>query len=172
MSHLVTFATWLSKSGLTALVTRPAWLVPALQVIHILAIAAVIIVAVLINLRVLGLVERQYPLRDVVSRYIPIIWIALGILAFTGALLIASEPYRALFRTAFWVKMGLIVIAVAATSASRASFAGLARLGTPGLSLDGLIRRVLAVVALLAWAGVIFFGRWIAYADPWPGAPG
>jgi hypothetical protein len=172
MSYLVTFATWLSKSGLTALVTRAAWLVPALQVVHILAIAALVIVAVLINLRVLGLVERQYPLREVVSRYIPIIWIALGILAFTGALLIASEPYRALFRTAFWVKMVLIVMAVSATSASRASFAGLAHFGKREWPVGGWVRRILAVTALLAWAGVIFFGRWIAYADAWPGAPG
>ncbi|WP_375394409.1 DUF6644 family protein [uncultured Sphingomonas sp.] len=172
MSYLLIFATWLSKCGLTSLVTRDAWLVPALQVVHILAIAAIIIVAVVINLRVLGLVERQYPLREVVSRYFPIIWIALGILAVTGALLIASEPYRALFRTAFWVKMGLIVIAVAATAASRGRFARLAHVAKTGWPVDGGIRRFLAVLALLAWAGVIFFGRWIAYADPWPGAPG
>ncbi len=172
MSFLVNFATWLSKSGLTSLVTRDSWLVPALQVVHIIAIAAVIIAAVLINLRVLGLVERQYPLREVVDRTFPIVWIALGVLAFTGALLIASEPYRALFRTAFWLKMGLIVIAVTATAASRGRFAGLTDMAKPGSPVDRWVRRVLAVMALLAWAGVIFFGRWIAYADPWPGAPG
>lgn len=164
MFYLIAFANWLSGSGLTTLVTREAWIVPALQVIHILAIAAIVIVAVLINLRVLGLAERQYAPRDIADRYFPVIWTALGVLAFTGALLIASEPYRAMFRTVFWVKLGLILVAVAATAAPHS--AGLER------RLAGSIGRTVAVVALLAWAAVIFSGRWIAYADPWPGAPG
>lgn len=162
MSFLIVFAGWLSKSGLTTLVTRQAWLVPALQVVHILAIAAIVIVALQINLRVLGLGERHYAPAQVAGRYFPVIWIALAVLALTGSLLIASEPYRALFRTAFWVKLVLIAVAVGATAAPRR----LARADA------GWAARLVAVVALLAWGGVIFFGRWIAYADPWPGAPG
>lgn len=165
MSLLTQFADGLSASPLPALVTGHDWLVPAIQVIHILAVAAVVIAAVHVNLRALGLIERDVPPGDVAARFLPILWKAVGVLAFTGLLLIASEPNRAIFRSVFWVKLALVLLASIATGAQRSPVS---------ITAQGTVaghRRVLAVVALILWALTIFAGRWIAYADPWPGAP-
>ena len=83
--------------------------------------------------------------------------IAVVVLALTGALLIASEPGRALFRTVFWVKLGLIAVALAITAAH-------------GRDHGRGVARALALASLLAWIAVICAGRWIAYAQGWPGA--
>ncbi len=157
MTVLTNFAAWLATTPLNAAVTQRAWIVPALQVVHIVAIAVVVIGAALINLRALGLIETDRTQRAVSAIWLPKVLAAIAVLALTGALLIVSEPGRAMFRTVFWVKLGLIVLALAVTAAQ-------------GRSHGKALSRVLAVAGLLLWLGVIFAGRWIAYADGWAGA--
>jgi len=157
MTILHDFAVWLAHSPLSAAVTARSWLVPEIQIVHIVAIAAVVISAARIALRALGLVDGDLPQRVVVATWFRVILISVAVLAFTGILLIASEPGRALFRTVFWVKLGLIGTALTLTAAH-------------GRVTNVFVSRTLALVALLVWIGVIFAGRWIAYAEGWPGA--
>jgi hypothetical protein len=166
MTILRGFAVWLAHSPITAAVTARFWFVPEIQIIHIAAIAAVVIAVALINLRAVGLIETDRPLRAVLDTWLRVILIAVAVLAVTGFLLIASEPGRALFRTVFWVKLGLIAVALAVTAAH-----GLIAQGEGDAEhRPTLARRALAIVSVLAWTGVIFAGRWIAYAEGWPGA--
>ena len=157
MTILHDFAVWLAHSPLSAAVTARSWLVPEIQIVHIVAIAAVVISAARIALRALGLVDGDLPQRVVVATWFRVILISVAVLAFTGILLIASEPGRALFRTVFWVKLGLILTALALTAAH-------------GRASNVLVSRALALITLIVWFGVIFAGRWIAYAEGWPGA--
>jgi hypothetical protein len=159
MTTLSNFAAWLATTPLNAAVTQHAWIVPAIQVVHIVAIAVVVIGVALINLRALGLVETDRPQRAVTATWLRPVLGAVAVLALTGVLLIVSEPGRAMFRTVFWVKLGLIVVALAVTATQ-------GRRETSGT----LLPRVQAVAALLLWIGVIYAGRWIAYADGWAGA--
>jgi hypothetical protein len=163
MERLIAFADWLGSTSLSALLTGHAWIVPNLQVVHIVAIAAVVIGAVLINLRALGLFDRERPLVEYLDRFLPVLGAAVVVLAISGFLLIASEPGRALFRTVFWIKLALIAAAFAFTWAQRPLLAR--------ADLAAVARPALALLSLTAWTGVIFAGRWIAYADAWPGAP-
>jgi hypothetical protein len=157
MSILHDFAVWLAHSPITAAVTARSWIVPEIQIVHIVAIAAVVIAVALINLRTFGLIDTDRSQRAVVQAWFRVIVIAVAVLAVTGFLLIASEPGRALFRWVFWVKLGLIVAALAVTAAQ-------------GRTMPAMPARALAIVALMLWVGVIFAGRWIAYAEGWPGA--
>jgi hypothetical protein len=162
------FATWLLRTPVTAFLENAAWAVPTIQTLHILCIAIVFGGAVFINLRIFGLIERDEPVATVLGRFLPPMTIAIVILAITGALLIASEPNRAMFRVVFWVKMGLVLLAVAATWTQR-------RLILAGAARDGgaatLSVRLVAGLTILLWVGVIFAGRWIGYATGWPGSP-
>ncbi|MDB5687638.1 MAG: putative rane protein [Rhizorhabdus sp.] len=166
-STLIAFTDWLGGTWLTALVAGHFWIVPALQTLHILAVAVVLSGVLLINLRVAGIVERGQPVAAVLDRFLRPVAVALAVLAITGILLIAGEPTRALFRVVFWTKMALIIAATALTWSHRPAFAGpVARLtgATPA-------RKAVALLALLLWLAVIVAGRWIAYVEAWPGAP-
>jgi hypothetical protein len=162
------FAAWLVGTPVTAFLENAAWAVPTIQTLHILSIAIVFGGAVFIDMRVFGLIERDQPVAAVLDRFLPAMTVALVVLAFTGALLIASEPNRALFRVVFWVKMGLVLLAVAGTWTQR-------RLILSGAAPDGEASapsvRWLAGLTLALWVGVIFAGRWIGYATGWPGSP-
>lgn len=164
---LIKFTSWLGGTGLTAAVASHFWVVPTLQTLHILSVAVVLSGVLIINLRIVGIVERKQPVSDVLDRFLPPTAIALLVLAITGVLLIAGEPTRAIFRTVFWLKMALIVLAALLTWSHREA---------PFLSADGSLavsslRKGIAIIALLLWLAAIVAGRWIAYVDAWPGAP-
>jgi hypothetical protein len=157
----------LTGGWLNIAVASHNWVVPALQTVHILSVAVVLSGVLLINLRIAGLVERGQPIAAVLDRYLWPVTIAVIVLAVTGALLIAGEPTRAVFRTIFWVKMGLIVAALALTWSHRPVFA----LAGGDAIAPAAGRKLIALLALLLWLGVIVAGRWIAYVEAWPGAP-
>ncbi len=166
MHALIIFANWLGGTSLTAAVAGHFWVVPAVQTIHILAVAAVLISVALINLRILGVLDRGEPVTAVLDRYLRPIGFGLILLAITGFLLIAGEPTRAIFRTIFWLKMGLIIAAALLTWSHRRAFTV-----NGGGAATGIGRKGIALLALLLWLGVIVAGRWIAYVEAWPGAP-
>lgn len=166
-ASLVDFTHWLGGTWLAATVAGHFWIVPALQVVHILSVAVVLSGVLLINLRVVGIVERSQPIAAVLDRFLLPTGIAILVLAITGALLIAGEPTRAVFRTIFWVKMALILAAGLLTWSHRSALSATG-LGVPRVRVT---RKAIALVALLLWLGVIVAGRWIAYVEAWPGAP-
>ncbi len=164
---LTDFTTWLTGSWLNLAVASHDWVVPTLQTVHILSVAVVLSGVLLINLRIAGLAERRQSISAVLGRFLWPVTIAVAVLAVTGALLIAGEPTRAIFRTIFWIKMALILVALAITWSHRAAIA-VSGDGSAGVALG---RKAVAILALLLWLAVIVAGRWIAYVDAWPGAP-
>lgn len=166
-ASLVEFAHWLGGTRLAGTVAGHFWIVPALQIVHILSVAVVLSGVLLINLRIVGILERSQSIVAVLDRFLLPTGIAVLVLAITGALLIAGEPTRAIFRTIFWVKMALILAAGLSTWSHRPALSGAA-----GVAADvSVTRKAIALVALLLWLGVIVAGRWIAYVEAWPGAP-
>jgi hypothetical protein len=130
------------------------WIVPTVQSVHILLIAAVMSSLLLIDLRLLG---RRRGNTDSVTRYLRTVWIALPGLALSGALLIIAEPARELTNPAFYTKMLLLGCAAATTW-------GVARHGGRRSSA-GFVGRCGAALSLALWVGVVVAGRWIAYAQ-------
>jgi len=167
---LESFAAWLAGTPLSAFVANQAWVVPTVQTVHILAVATIMGAVVIVHLRLLGVVERRQSVGSLAARFVPPSAAAIAILAITGFLMIAGEPTRAIFRYVFWVKMGLLVAVILLTAAL---LGGLKAIGVT----DDAQRpipfpyRALAVLALLIWAGIIVAGRWIGYAQGWPGSP-
>ena len=62
MSSLTQFCLWLEQTALSQANQSTAWIVPAVQTVHIVAIATVIGAVLMLNLRLLGLVSRDQPI--------------------------------------------------------------------------------------------------------------
>jgi hypothetical protein len=154
--------TWFEQTPLSQAIQVTSWVVPAVQTLHILAIAAVASSALMIDLRLLGLVAVDQPLKDVSSRFLPFIWWSLLILLATGTIMIIGEPPRTLKNPVFQLKMALLVAAVTVTGL----FQYLLR-RNPAFDDAGSRQRfaaeAIAVLSMLLWLGIIFSGRWIAY---------
>jgi hypothetical protein len=158
------FCAWLKVTPFSVTLQTVAWIVPAVQTIHILAISALISAALMVTLRTFGLVARDQPWSAVVSRYFSVIWWSLPVLFGTGLLMITAEPARSLKNPVFLLKMGLLVVAIAATAGRR--FGGAETAGfweSSGARRRGA--KVLTVVFVSLWVAIIFAGRWIAYVE-------
>jgi len=155
---------WLAATPLSHTIQTTSWIVPTIQIIHILGVAVVFSSAVLVNLRIWRLLERDIPLTRVARRFLPPIWPALLILLITGSLLIIGEPRRSLLNSTFYLKMALLAFAIMLT-------AGLQR--SISLSPDSwdkdrrrrLAARFAATASIAVWCGILFAGRWIAYTQ-------
>ena len=164
MQALLTgFSKWLAATSLSHTIQTVTWIIPTLQTIHILCVAIVFSSAVLVDLRIFRLFERDEPLREVMRRFLPPIWPVLAILLITGSLLIIGEPRRSLVNTTFYLKMALLIVAIVLTATLQRTV-----LASPGFSEDRgrqLTGRLLATLSVLVWCGILFAGRWIAYTQ-------
>lgn len=163
MPHwLSVFCTWLKLTPLSQSMQPVEWLVPLVQVVHILAVCAVISSVLIIALRLAGFVSRDRPVAQMSARFLPVIWCALPVLLLTGSVLIIIEPVRSLGSIAFQLKMALLVLAIIIMLVYQSSLArDPTRWERPGSRFSAAL---LAIVSLLPWIGIIFAGRWIAYA--------
>lgn len=156
------FAEWLGSTGPSAYIQENySWFIPAVQSIHIIAIAMIVGSVLMLNLRVLGLAGMDQTLRQTTDRFGPWLKTALLVLAVSGGALIVGEPVRELVTFSFWAKMILVVLGAAIAAylhvqMRRAESAG----GSSSV-------RALAILALIVWICVIVLGRLIAYDHVW-----
>jgi hypothetical protein len=158
------FSGWLAATELSHTIQTTGWIIPTLQTIHILSVATVFSAAILVDLRIWRLIERDEPLPEVARRFLPTIWPVLLILLATGSLLIVGEPRRSLLNSTFYLKMALLALAILLTAGLQRSISS-----SPNF-WDGdrwrrMAGRLAATVSILVWCGILFAGRWIAYTQ-------
>jgi hypothetical protein len=158
------FSRWLAATPLSHIIQTTKWVIPTLQTVHILSVAVVFSSAVLVDLRLWRLLNRDLPLPDVARRFLPTIWPVLLVLLITGSLLIIGEPRRSLLNSTFYLKMALLVVAIVFTAwlqwtlSSSPNFWDKNR----GRRMAGQLAATLSIVV---WCGILFAGRWIAYTQ-------
>jgi hypothetical protein len=157
-------AKWLAATPLSHTIQTTGWIIPSLQTIHILAVAVVFSSAILVDLRVWRLLQRDEPLPEVARRFLPTIWPVLLILLVTGSLLIVGEPRRSLLNSTFYLKMALLAVAIMLTAGLQRSIASSPNFWDKDRG-RGIAGRFAAALSILIWCGILFAGRWIAYTQ-------
>jgi hypothetical protein len=162
LESLRTFGEWLATTSMSLTIQNVTWIIPLVQTIHILCVAAVFSSVLMVDLRLLGLVQRAQPLFTVTHRFLAWVWVFLLVLLVTGSILIIGEPERSLLNPAFGLKMAMLLTVILITlliarplrTNERFWEASLGRLAAG---------KAIALVSLALWSGIIFAGRWIAY---------
>ena len=156
---LLDFCDTIDATALSQTIQSTKWVVPLVQTIHILAIAALLSSILMINLRLLGVAGTDQPLARVSSRFRPVVWWMLPLLLATGAILIIGEPARSLANPLFQLKMFLLVCVILVTLLFQRALNRDPQFWDSRTALA----RALAVLSLVLWCGIVFAGRWIAY---------
>ena len=156
------FCRWLAATPLSHTISSVEWIIPAVQTVHILAVAAVLTSVLMISRRLLQAGPGEPSMAWVARRFLPYIWWPLPVLLLTGATLIVGEPARALKNPVFYLKMGLLLAAVAVTLACQLPLRRDANYWHRG-RLRRWAAWLVALAALLLFAGIAIAGRWIAY---------
>ncbi len=158
------FSKWLAATPLSHIIQTTKWVIPALQTVHILSVAVVFSSAVLVDLRLWRLLNRDVPLPEVARRFLPTIWPVLLVLLVTGSLLIIGEPRRSLLNSTFYLKMALLAVAIVLTAWLQWSLSSSPNFWDRNRARR-MAGRLAATVSMLVWCGILFAGRWIAYTQ-------
>ena len=153
---------WIANTPISNAMRDIFWLWPVMENLHFLGLSVMFGALLAIDLRVIGLAPA-IPMRGVM-KLIPLVLMAFAVNLLTGIAFIAADPYRYFFNLSFQWKMGLIAIAgVNALWFWLGEHKKLVLLG-PGEQAD-FAAKVIALISLAAWIGVIIFGRLIPYLE-------
>jgi hypothetical protein len=163
LQALSPFTTWIADTPVSQAIGAVHWITPAVQCVHILAIAVAMSAILMMDLRLLGAAGRDDSLRMSSRRYLPWVWWSLLVLFLSGATLIVGEPKRSLQNPVFVLKMALLLAAAALTGLTQRPFGHDA--GFWQAPRRRHAAKALAVASMICWVCIVFAGRWIAYAQ-------
>ena len=147
------------SSWLGQLIRDSVWLFPVIEAIHLLGLSLLGGAVLLVDLRLLGLGLRSYPMALIARGAQP--WMRAGVIVMitTGCLLFISEAVKCFHNPSFWVKMSTLPFALVFTLVVKQ------RLTVRQPEIAPWLSRVLATVSLALWFTVAMAGRWIGFSS-------
>jgi hypothetical protein len=169
---MVDFQMWLvrtfARATSVAAMMKTAWGWPAAESIHFIGLCLLVGAIFLFDLRLLGYAKR-IPI-GALHKLIPWGLTGFAMTAASGVLFVLTEPDQYVynpsfhFKLLFMVSAGLNALAFYVTSYRRAT--------RPGASADAPpLAKVIAVLSLSLWIGVIVAGRLLTFYRPFPCGP-
>jgi len=160
------FLAWIETSELAMWVRGDSgggeFVFPVIVTLHTMGMGFLAGGSTAIDLRILG-VAPNIPLKPL-RRFLPLLWLALAVNAVSGFLLLVAYPTKALTNPVFYVKVGLIALAVWLVSRI-----GAVVLRAPDVDQKPLDAnaKLLAAASLAGWVALITAGRLLAYTHKW-----
>ena len=162
MTPIETAFAWLEDTSLSMWMRGESMLAfPLVLSMHTLGMGFLAGTSAGIDLRLLGVANRV-PLSDL-AKFYPVMWLALALNFTSGVLLLIGYPYKAFTNPLFYLKLTLIAVAVYLVVRIRRDVLLQAQPDATALHRG----RLLAMVSLACWVGVIFAGRLLAYTYTW-----
>ena len=134
---------------------------PTILFLHTMGLAIVAGLNGAIDLRLLG-VASKVPLSSL-TRFFPFIWMAFGVTALTGAILLIADAETKLASPVFYIKMVFIVLALVNLHLMKRRIFADPNVDTHPLPSQATL---LASSSLLFWVGATTAGRLMAYLGP------
>ena len=157
------FFVWLEHSSFPQWVhgSESVFAFPTFLTIHVIGMGLLVGVATIVNLRLLGFMPGV-PLAPL-EKLFPLMWIAFGVNAITGAALFAAEATAKVATPVFYIKLVFVALGMISLQAIRRQMFQDPAANT--ISVSSRAKR-LAVTSLVLWTGAIISARLIAYLQP------
>ena len=160
------FFDWLAATPASIALHESRYLYLIVLTVHVMTLCVFVGMAVLLNLRLLGMTLLRVPMSELSERLLPWIVAGFSVMVISGALLFFAAPLDKYANLFFRAKMGLLVFAgvnvwVLHTTVYR-------RVGE--WDLDPVPpggARFAGGVSLMLWAAIITAGRMIPYQAYW-----
>lgn len=159
---LLTFCDWLANTPGSIALHESVYVYPVIESIHVLTLCLFLGLAVMLDLRLLGIGMRQTPVSEVANRLLP--WTVAGfvVMVISGALLFYGIPVRTYQNIFFRIKVVLLIL----SGLNAFLFHSTIYRKVAEWNLDRVppIRaRLAGGFSLLFWACIVVAGRMIAY---------
>ncbi|MGH9659595.1 MAG: DUF6644 family protein [Bryobacteraceae bacterium] len=156
---LLPFFEWSENLPVGHAIRESLWLFPAIESVHLLALAQIGGAILIVDLRLLGWGLRRQPVAQLARDVQPWLAAGLAVMLATGILLFTSEAVKCYYSPAFRTKIAFLLPALLFTFTVRRKVAAAAD------ERSGPIRRKLVALSSLAlWTVVGAAGRWIGFS--------
>jgi len=152
---------WLETTGLGAAIRNSTWLFPAVEAVHLIALASLGGAVFALDLRLLGFGLRSQPVAEVAGNVRLWFAVSLGAMFATGVPLFVSEAVKCYWSTSFWVKMSALATATVFVLCVRNP---IARAQADHAAERAWTNRLVGAVSLGLWFTVAAAGRWIGFS--------
>jgi len=153
---------WVSQSSIGTFMAENAFAFPWVEVGHVLSIVIVFGSILMVDLRLMGLASRDYPVLSLSRTILPVTWVAFVLAVITGALMFASNPHGYYGNTAFRAKMILLLLAGLNMAIFHVVTMRGGRVNDGPGPLPGAAR-LAGFLSVAIWLAVIACGRWIGF---------
>jgi hypothetical protein len=158
---LDTLASWLQATVLSRAIMSVPWIWPAAEILHFVGLSLVLGIAGFFDVRLMG-GFRTIPVRAA-HALMPYAMGGFLLNLVTGTIFFVGQPEQYVHNVAWWWKVGCLVLAgLNALAFERLVAARVLPLG-PGEGTPPTAR-VIGGVSLLAWLGVLYWGRMLPFA--------
>ena len=154
------FSQWLADTPWSIAIHEGPY--PLIESVHVLTLCIFVGLAVMLDLRLLGVMMRRVPVSEVAHRLLP--WTVAGfvVMVISGALLFYAIPVRSY--QSIWFRFKILMLILAGINVW-VFHSGIYR-RVADWDLDPVAprpARVAATLSLVLWAAIVLSGRMIAY---------
>src|SRR6266852_2744389 len=162
VQSVMTFLKWLESTQLAEFIRESEWAFPAVESVHVIALALVVGTIAIVDLRLLGLASTSRSYAELSREVLPWTWASFAFAAISGSLMFVSQPVGYFGNSAFRIKILLLCLAgINMLVFQFITGRGAARWRPEdAVPLSG---KIAASLSLAFWITVIFLGRWIGF---------
>ena len=159
---LLPFCQWLADTPGSIALHESLFLYPLVESTHVLTLCVFVGIAVLLDLRLLGLTLKRVRVSEITDRLLPLMTAGFVVMVVTGVMLFYAIPVRSYQNIFFRLKM--IALVVAGLNAWLFHVTVHRQVHAWDLSRVPPTRaRVAGAASLILWAVIVVSGRMIAY---------
>jgi len=103
---------WLGHTSMGLAIRHSTWGVAIVEMVHLLALAALGGTILLVDLRLFGIGLKHPPAARLARELSPVFWGSLAVMVLSGTLIVSAEPMKCYHSGAFRTKMLLLVLAI------------------------------------------------------------
>jgi len=159
---LLSFCQWLADTPGSIALHESLFMYPLVESVHVLTLCLFVGMSTMLDFRLLGLALRRVPLTDITNRLFPWMFAGFAVMVVSGVLLFYAIPVRSY--QSIWFRMKVVLLICAGLNAWIFHSTIYRSVRNWDVSQDVPPRaRLAGFLSLAFWAGIIVFGRMIAY---------
>jgi hypothetical protein len=152
---------WLQDLPLPTQIRESEWMFPTIETVHVFALVLVVGSIITVDLRLLGLANRDRPFSQLAREMLPWTWTAFVVAAIAGVLMFSSKAVVYFSNIPFRLKM--LCLLLAGMNMLWFHWAGTRHLATWDTSMPPPRARLAGAASLLLWSTIVAAGRWIGF---------
>ena len=137
------------------------WLFPTIETVHVFALVLVVGTIMTVDLRLLGIANKDRPFSEVASEMLPWTWAAFAVAALAGMLMFSSKALTYYGNIPFRLKM--VCLLLAAINMVMFHWLGTRHLDTWDRGRPPPAAKLAGGASLLLWTTIVAAGRWVGF---------